>query len=126
MVSRVGLDLKASMGLMTLCPKKVTTFIGAFEFFASNPDYQDPAANLDGRSCPSSPITIDPALRAPTVENEPEPEPETTSDTAASTSADPIANEGTQLSARAIASASHGGGLLSFALVFTVCGMLQL
>ena len=124
MVSRVGLDLKASVGLMTLCPKKVTTFIGAFEFFASNPDYQDPAANLEGRSCPSSPVTIDPALRAPTVETEPE--PETTSDTAASTSVDPIANDGTHLSAKAVASASHGGGLLSFALVITVCGMWQL
>ena len=126
MVGRAGLDLKAAMEMMQICPDKETTFIGSFEFFASVPDYQDPAANLD-RTCPSSPITIDPANRIrPTTtpvetETEPEPETTTTSDTAASTS-----DSSTKMFARSIASVSHGDGLLSFALMITVCGMLQL
>ena len=133
MVARAGLDLKAAMEMMKICPDKEPSFIGTFEFFASVPDYQDPAANLD-RSCPSSPITIDPANRirptTTTVETETEPEPETTttSDTATSTSADPTIKDdsSTKKFARSIASVSHGDGFLSFALMITVCGMLQL
>ena len=109
MVGRVDLDLKAAMEMMKICPDKEPSFIGTFEFFVSVPDYQDPAANLD-RSCPSSPITdIGPAilLLLPTTPT---------------TSSDPS----TKVPARSVASVSHGDGLLSFAVLVTLCGMLQL
>jgi len=117
MVVRTGIDLKSSMQMMTLCPNKAETLIGTFEFFASNPDYQDPAANLAGRICPSSPITIDPALRPSIPTGEPKHEPETTV-------AVPTIRDGSRFSAKS--TASHGDSLHSFALMIMVCGMLHL
>ena len=114
MVDRVGFNLTAAMELLQICPNNKLSFIGSLEFFASVPAYQDPAANLN-RTCPSSPITIDPAILI-------------TPTTTPTTSADPTVKDGpsTKVSARSVACVSHGDGLLSFAVLVTLCGMLLL
>ena len=107
MVDRVGFNLTAAMELLQICPNNKLSFIGSFEFFASVPAYQDPAANLNR--------TIDPAILI-------------TPTTTPTTSADPTVKDypSTKVSARSVACVSHGDGLLSFAVLVTLCGMLQL
>jgi len=44
-----------AMNQLKICPSAPGDFIGAFEFFASTPDFEDPAFNLT-RKCLFSPI----------------------------------------------------------------------
>ena len=50
-VSRTGFSIQYAFNKFYYCrPMSASTFIGAFELFASNPDFEDPTANFN-RSC---------------------------------------------------------------------------
>ena len=54
--TRHSVDAGVLLKKVKACPPTDSYFIGAFEVFASTPDFADPAANLN-RNCTHSPIT---------------------------------------------------------------------
>ena len=48
--SRQNVDISKLLKRLQMCPATPSTFIGAFELFASTPDFSDPVANLN-RTC---------------------------------------------------------------------------
>ena len=54
-IPRTKCDIRKALEQIQICPDSPNDFIGAFEFFASTPDFEDPAFNLT-RKCPFSPI----------------------------------------------------------------------